>query len=258
MIETFPLAQPAASQQLQDPLDQLPVACIDLSADGKVARANLLGCAIFQMKREELIGMGAWELMATEEVEMSRAAFFAVIHSNEDPPPIRRTFYAKNGEYHTYDMFRARILDSQGQTVGLRYILIDITKTEHEQKELAQKYHWQESMLASVSEAIIAFDALGFICYVNPAAEKLSGCSAQDLIGQLVEKKLPLQSFASLDENPLSHRAQLDKPCKGTATVLNGKGEAIPLEICTSPILDKQSGSILGVVSVVRQRTGAS
>jgi PAS domain S-box-containing protein len=252
MIHTLPIAQPVVLPEAQELLDQLPVAVIDLSAAGTVIFANRLGCQVFQMQREELIGMGAWGLMAAEEVEKSRAAFFATIQSHEDPQPIRRTFYTKNGEFHTYDIFRSRILDSQGHTLGLRHVLIDVSQNCAESEKLEQEHHWLQNMLASISEAVIAFDALGFIRYVNPAAEALTGYGAREMVGQQIEKMLPLLSYVSVDENPFSHRAQLKHPCKGIATALRCQGETLTLEIDTSPILDQTRGYTVGVVSCVR------
>lgn len=256
MSETLPTLSLSDTQPLStDAVDLLPLAYLELNAVGTIIYANRAACLLFRLEREQILGKSAWEFMATEEVEMSRAVYLEALQSKEELKPIRRTLYNANGEFHVYDMFRNQILDAQGNVLGMRYQFVDVTKMKYEHEELNRVRQWLESVLASVNEAVLVMDTLGFIRYVNPALEKLSGWSASELLGQVVEKKLPVLSYTANDNTPtpFTHRAQLDNPTRGRATVLNKKRETMLVEISSSPILDKERGYTLGIVSILHR-----
>jgi PAS domain S-box-containing protein len=54
-------------------------------------------------------------------------------------------------------------------------------------------------LLDSAMDAVVVFDADGGIARVNPAAEKLFGCTAEDLLGENLRDFLPADSAAQFD-----------------------------------------------------------
>ncbi len=88
---------------------------------------------------------------------------------------------------------------------------------------------------------------------MNHAAEELSGWRASGLIGKTIDELLPTQAFPPGGSAFLDLRALLDRPCKGTADLLTRERKEVQVEISTSPILDKQSGSISGVTALLRE-----
>jgi hypothetical protein len=50
-----------------------------------------------------------------------------------------------------------------------------------------------------------------------------------------------------------SIRVTIEKLCKASATILHREGKEIRAEINTSPILDKDNGSVAGVVAILRK-----
>lgn len=234
-------------------IDNLPVAYIELDRAGLIVRVNQAACELFQCETEGLIGNTAWQMMASEEIEASRKAFFDQLASEEDPPPIRRTMCSKNGIYRTLDMFRSLVLDAQGHPIGMRHIMIDVTASMMAHEEAHQARLWLRNVLASFSEAVIVTDALGFVRYMNPAAEQLSGWTINELKGKVIEKVMPLLSYVSTDIRLFEHRIALERPTKGIGMALTRNHEKMRIEISTAPIIDQKQGYTSGVVSIFRK-----
>ena len=250
-IAVNPVAPPDAS--VTDALEDLPVAYVELNAKGVVTRANRAARALYPHEQGEYIGKTLWDFMTAAEKEISRAAFFKIMESGDSPLPIRRTGYACGGEFRTFELHRSLICDAGGKPAGLRMVTFDVTGAQLANEEAHQARQWLESVMASIPEAVIVTDALGFLRNVNPAAEELLGWKAEDLIGKMVEEGLPQLSYTSADQKLLTHRIALERRTKGIAAMLDHARREMRVEISTSPIVDMESGFTTGVVSVLRR-----
>jgi PAS domain S-box-containing protein len=247
-------AVPAAKVSAQsDALDELPVAYVETDAHGAITRANRLTRSLYSSHAGELIGKPAWELMPAEEREMSRAAFKAAMESAEPPAAARRFIFDASGHYRVYEMHRNVIRDACGEPTGMRVVTVDVTDAHEAYEEVRRARLWLESVMASLPDAVIVTDALGFIRSVNPAAEKLFGWKAEELAGKLVEEALTAPLQASVDKTELSFALALSGHCRGAVTLLDHERREVRVEIDASPIVDKDNGFTSGVVSVLRR-----
>ncbi len=254
MTDTLVLVPAPPGNAAPDAIEELPLAYFEMDAQGVITRANRVACSLFQREREGIVGKSPWEFMAFDEIEMSREDYFSLMQGGKEPPAVRRALYTRNGEFRTYEMYRSLIRDAQGKPTGLRHAAIDVTEAQIAHEQAHQARLWLESVLESVAEAVVVTDSLGFVRYVNPAAEELSGWKSAELFGKVIEKGLPLLSYVSADHSPLSHSMALEKRCKGVGVVLNRMRKEVKVEISTSPILDKENGFTIGVVRVLRHR----
>lgn len=166
---------------------------------------------------------------------------------------MRRTLFSERGRFRTYEMLRSLIHDDAGKAVGMRCAIVDVTEAVAAHKEAHRSRLWLESVLESVADAVIVTDALGFVRFVNRAAEELSGWKAEDLFGKVIEKGLPLLSYEALEGGPINHNLALVVRCKGIATVVDRERNSLRVEISTAPIVDKENGFTVGVVTVMRR-----
>lgn len=233
-------------------IEDLPVAYMELDAEGVVIYANPAAQRMHDPALGELIGQKVWNLLPEAERESSRLAFEALMRLGGEPPVIRRSVYTTVGEYRTYEVHRNLMRDSEGKPSGVRTVSFDVTEAAWANEEAHQARLWLESVLESVSDAVIVMDALGFVRYLNPAAEALSGWTFAELKGMVIEKGLPLLSYYSADSSELSFRIAIDRPSNGVAVLLDRNRNELKAEISTSPIVDKEKGYTIGVVSVLR------
>ena len=118
-------------------------------------------------------------------------------------------------------------------------------------RDLFAKRKWLETTLDSLSNGIIATDAEGYVLYLNPAAQVLTGWTRSEAVGKLIEE---ICLLTTLDESPLEHcqvrKALLLKQPVGKVRLLlkNRLGQKIPLEDSAAPIIE--DGEITGAVTV--------
>jgi PAS domain S-box-containing protein len=234
-------------------IDSLPLPCIEMDASGLITRANRAAHALHHPGHGDLVGTLAWDLLATDEKDLSHAEFFAHMQSGGDPPVITRNIFDRSGSFRTYQFHRCMIRDGQQNPAGMRMLAVDITEMKQTLDEAHRSLHWLQNAMQSLTEAVFLIDTLGVVRSMNAAAETLSGFRAAEFIGKTIEEISPMIHYQPLDEFPFSHRAAIERPCRGIATLLNRNRQQVKVEMSTSPIIDKQSGSVAGVVALLRK-----
>jgi PAS domain S-box-containing protein len=234
-------------------IDHLPLPYVEMDAQGIIMRANRATLALHHPEQGELIGKSGWDLLAIDEKHRSTAAFLSLMASGEEPPAICRSIFDRSGKFRTYEIHRSMIRTTGGKPAGVRMIFMDVTERKNALEEAQRTCQWLESTMRSLADAMILTDALGVIRSVNPAAERLCGWSTKELTGKAIDEVLPIQTRPSGGRAVLDLQAMLQLPCNGMATVMTRERQQIEVEISTSPILDKNNGSVSGVAAILRR-----
>lgn len=234
-------------------IDDLPVCYFELDTEGRIVCANRHGCMQNCGDEGCLTGKTPWDNLAPREAEAQRREYLELMRSGHEPPVIRRSLYMGRAGFRSHEIHRSLMHDSHGHVVGIRAVVFDVTELEVAHQEAHQARQWLESILDSVAEAIIVTDALGFVRSANRAAEDMFGWKAGELVGQIIEKKIPLLLYSNTGRWELSFQMALCGPAKGIATVLDRERNAMRVEVSASPIIDKENGCTTGVVSVWRR-----
>ncbi|MGD0098252.1 MAG: PAS domain-containing protein [Terracidiphilus sp.] len=253
MKQTFQTLGASQVNDHSDPLDDLPVAYVELDARGAITRANRLSRSLHSLDTGELIGKPAWELMPVDEREQSCATMMTAMETGQDPPVARRSIYTSSGAFRVHELHRNLIRDAHGQPVGMRVVTVDVTDAHKAREQAERSSLWLESVLASMGEAVIVTDALGFIRTINSATEELFGWKAEELTGKAIERALPVLKFVSGNDAKahLDFTMALEQRTTGIAIILDHERREVTVKISTSPIIDKESGFTAGVVSII-------
>ncbi len=106
------------------------------------------------------------------------------------------------------------------------------------------------TILESVSEGVVTIDAQKRVSYLNPAAERITGCSAADAVGR--------KCFDVLRADLCSHRCPLDDCLRGKgprvdqhAVLIAKGGGRVVVRLSVAPLKD-ENGRILGAVETIR------
>jgi PAS domain S-box-containing protein len=233
-------------------IDHLPLPYVEMDARGIITRANRATLALHHPEQGELIGKSAWDLLAIDEKTRSTAAFLSLMATGEEPPVICRSIFDCSGRFRAYEIHRSMIRKSGGRPVGMRMIFMDVTERKNALEEAQRNCEWLENAMHSVAEAVILTDALGVIRSVNPAAEKLSGWSANELMGMAIDEILPVQA-RPCGGSVLDLQVMLQLPWSGAATVMTRQRHQVKVQISTSPILNKNNDSVSGVTAILRR-----
>ena len=126
------------------------------------------------------------------------------------------------------------------------------------ERELKENKRWLSITLKCIGDGVITTDAEGYVSYMNPVAEKLTGWKSEQALG----KKM-MEVFYIINEET---RTEIENPAtivlrKGSTisltnlTVLISRdGNEIPIDDSAAPIID-DNGNIIGVVLVFRDIT---
>ena len=239
-------------------IDELPLPFVEIDARGVITRANHAARALHHPEQGELVGMTGWTLMAMDEKEFSSAAFHSQMASGEEPPVMYRSIFDRSGRFRTYEFHRGLMRDPEGRPAGMRLVFADVTESKKAFDDARHEQRWLESALSSLPDAVVLTDILGVDRFVNASAEELSGFVANELTGKVIDEAMPMLAYEALDGTALDRRTAIERRCIGIATLLTRNGKKLKVEMKTSPIIDRQSGSISGVAAIIRKVDGES
>lgn len=123
------------------------------------------------------------------------------------------------------------------------------------EKQLKQNVEWLSTLLKSIGDAVIANDRRGYITFMNPVAEQLTGWKQEESVGKDATEIFQIINEKTRDriESPilkvLNEGKKLTLP-KETLLVAKD-GREIPIDDSAAPITDEK-GNITGVVLVFR------
>jgi PAS domain S-box-containing protein len=135
-------------------------------------------------------------------------------------------------------------------------VTIEIAKHRHSlERRLRQSEMRYAATLASIADGVISTDAEGFVSYMNPVAETLTGWKLDDASGRAIEEVVPVisESTRGAVENPARAALLHRKVVKLTDPVLlKGRDRSeIPIDDTAAPIIDT-NGNVAGAVMAFR------
>jgi PAS domain S-box-containing protein len=119
-------------------------------------------------------------------------------------------------------------------------------------RELFAEKTWLATMVASLSDAVIATDEKGLVRYLSPVAESLTGWSNEEALGKPIEE---IDHLAGADGEPIREGPLRTVLRTGRATtrgeflIKSRSGREVIVEKAATPITDAH-GDLIGAVSL--------
>ncbi len=129
-------------------------------------------------------------------------------------------------------------------------LLLTVTRALASQRRAAEADAHLGAIVESSSDAILSLDLDGRITSWNPSAERLSGYSAEEAIGQPVSFFVPADEAALQEESLRTVRQGHRVSGQETARIAKD-GRRIDVSLSRSPLLDA-SGNVIGVSGILR------
>ncbi|MFH1581617.1 MAG: response regulator [Pseudomonadota bacterium] len=181
------------------------------------------------------------------------------IRDRFDIPVVYLTSYADNKTLQ-----RAKITEPYGYILKPfsereLYTTIEMALYKHKmEKKLRDSEQWLSTTLKSIGDAVIATDANGFVTFMNPVAEALTGWNQEDAAGKPLSEVFNIinEETGKHAEDPAT-RVLREGFVVGLAnhTVLIARdGTKYPIDDSGAPIKDDR-GNMTGVVLVFRDIT---
>jgi PAS domain S-box-containing protein len=186
-------------------------------------------------RRDEVIGQTAFDLNLWVD-PAKRAEFVKQVQTEGAARNLEVLYRCKNGAQRL-GLVCGEMIDIDGEPCVLS-VIADITERRNIQEKLRDSEEWMRNIIASAMDAIIATDEEQRIVLFNPAAEKMFGCAAGEVIGSAVDRFIS-QRFRSehkahmrrFGESGVTARAM---GTLGTLWGVRANGEEFPIEVSIS------------------------
>ncbi|HSF59623.1 MAG TPA: PAS domain S-box protein, partial [Candidatus Binatia bacterium] len=135
--------------------------------------------------------------------------------------------------------YSAAPIRSDGTTVGLVVVFRDVTARRHAEQDLARSASWLQSLIATTQDAVLSIDRRGCVVLFNPAAERIFGYAAKEIVGRKVNE-LMAEPYAS-DHDTYIARYERTGEARAigrirTVTAKRKHGELFPIELSVTEI----------------------
>jgi PAS domain S-box-containing protein len=168
--------------------EEAPIAYHEIDTDGVIRDVNRAECHLLGYAPDELIGHHVWEFVAADHRQAARYAIARKISREQQLSVVTREYRRCDGSYIWLEIHERLIENAEGEVVGIRSALLDITERRRFDTEIQRQYDRMRFMLRSWVRAIVTADPLGNVDSMNPAAEKLTGWRQQDALGRRLEE----------------------------------------------------------------------
>ncbi|MFX1449658.1 MAG: PAS domain S-box protein, partial [Promethearchaeota archaeon] len=241
-----------SEEKFRETLDLLPDIVFEANTNLDLYYANQVAFEKFGYNKEEFEnGLNISQMIAPVALEKAVNQVKKILNGeNLGPDDI---LLRKKDDSEFWGRINSRPIYKDGRIIGIRGVISDVTK----RKKAEQKLKQSKLITDNLDEALIIFDKDGFVPFINPAYENLTGYKSSEIIGKNgveVAKKTILQS-------------ELDKVLKAFRKALKGEelppistyfkhkdGNEIPIEFKTSFVRD-QNGDPIQIVAVINDIT---
>ncbi len=260
-----------ASAKVQALFEACPLAIMSLDLSGRIQFWNRGAEQMFGWRTEEVLGKPLPTIPPGEEQEYERllqAQFNGISHAGVEVHRQRR-----DGSLARLSLWTVPLRDPEGAINGNVAILAEIADAraaeqrysallarEEEARSQFRAERRFRQLLEAAPDAILEIDATGRIVLVNAGAERLSGYSRDELLGQSLEIMVPSEIRAQHVHHRGHYWENPNTRPMGSGLVLNVQrkdGTLVPVEISLSPVHYDTDTHVTAIIRDITERKRA-
>ncbi|MFO0965852.1 MAG: PAS domain S-box protein [Gemmataceae bacterium] len=171
-------------------VDCLPQNIFRKDRHGRVTFANKRYCETLSRSFAEVLGKTDYDLfpphLAAKYVEddrrvMASGRFFEAVEEHRTP----------DGERLFVEVMKTPTYDAQGEVTGIQGIFWDVTERKLADERLAESERRYRQLAEATLDGVLLTDDNGTVRLFNPAAERMFGYKAEEVVGQNVRLIIP-------------------------------------------------------------------
>ena len=174
---------------LQTTLASIADAVIATDQASRITFLNGVAERLTGWRKEEAIGRALTEVFVIREEGTGEIAEDPVSKALSERRPVKLSsdteLVKKDGERIPIDDSSAPIRNEAGEVIGAVLVFRDISERRRDERELAASEHRARTILNSISEAFLLLDHEWRYKRINPAAERIMGKPAGELLGKV-------------------------------------------------------------------------
>ncbi|MBI4514805.1 MAG: PAS domain S-box protein [Deltaproteobacteria bacterium] len=219
-----------------------------LNPDGTVRYVNPAHTRLLGYSAEELIGRRVFELVHPEDRQAIVDAFLEGVGEGFTSRSVEFRFRHKDGSWKSFEGV-GRNLIADPVIAGVLVNSRDITERKQAEADRARL----SAAVEQAAEFIVVTDPDGTIRYVNPAGERLSGYSRDELCGQSPARFVFAPIEPELRQNLRAALARAEV-WSGCHVQQRKDGTSCEVELTISPVRDA-SGQVINYLAIGRDVT---
>ena len=234
-------------------VEQAPDGIFVGSAEGRCVDVNSAACRMLGYSREEILRLGIADLLAADEVPRV-APELARLRCGE-PTVNEWRFRRKDGSLLHGEVSARQLPDGR-----LQAFLRDISDRKRDEAQLKDREGRLRAVFEATDDAIIPIDEKGLIQSINPAAVRLFGYEARELVGRNVSMLMPEPYRSEHDRYVQSYLATGKAKIIGIGReveALRKDGTVFPVELAVSEAAREGPRLFVGVVHDITERKRA-
>lgn len=180
-----------ARRRFRATFDKAAVGIAHLSPNGLVMRANAQLCEITGYTQEQLVGDWFEAITHPDDVPNELASRRSLLLGERERSASEYRCIRADGSSMWVSATISLVRDGRGEPDFFVTVVKDITDRKHAEAQLLSGEAQYRAIYDSAVEAIAVIDARGIIQSVNPAATRVFGHDAQEMIGRNVKMLMP-------------------------------------------------------------------
>ena len=219
-------------------VESLPQNILRKDSEGRFTFGNHHFCTTIKRTLQELIGKTDFDLfpphLAQKYVEDDRK----VMASGKILEAIEEHHLADGSNIYV-QVVKCPIWDNNGKAIGTQGIFWDVTERKRAEEAIAQSERRYRQLTEATQDGIILADQEGRINLFNPAAERLFGYKAAEIVGKMLETLVPEQLKERQRAGFQRYLATRHSKIIGRPVEMEGRrkdGSTFPLEVAVTAI----------------------
>jgi PAS domain S-box-containing protein len=213
-------------------------------------------CRMVGYTREEL--MGKFILDHLDESSLGTLMDELARRKYGEPESYELTLLAKDGREVIVSVSPAPVLDEGGNAIYNFAVFTDITERQRAERQLRESEEQFRTVVNASKDAMITIDEEGQVTLFNPAAEKVFGRSAAEMLGQQLDVLMP-EEIRQLHRQYVAEYFLTGEPSRAVdqtveLTAVRADGEEFPIELSLSVGKRSDGRFVLAVIRDLSER----
>ena len=224
----------------------------EVNIPGDFTLVNDSFCKILGYSKEEITGTNYKQHMDQENTKRAYQAFNKVFRTGQPTKEFEHQILRRDGAKRYLDISVSLIKDSEGNGIGFRGIMRDITERRQAEAGLIRTKSFLQNIFNSSIDGITSTDLHGNILYTSPRIKDILGYDQSEIIGKEI-------SFVY--SNGLEDAKAIMKQLMATGELRNREmklikkdGELVDISVSASLLRDDK-GEVIGTLGIYRNVT---
>jgi len=219
-------------------VESLPQNILRKDRQGAFTFANQRACTLLGKTLEQIIGRTDFDLFPPDLAAKYRQDDMKVMESGRNLEIVEK-HQTPSGKTLYVQVVKTPIYDYLGETIGSQVFFWDVTERQRAEEAVAESERRYRQLTEAALDAIVVADQGGGITLFNPAAEKVFGYQAAELLGQPLTRLMPAE-FAAMHQSGFQRYVKTRQAQIVGRTVellgLRKDGSQFPLELSLSAV----------------------